>query len=119
MNPTGPKIIVDHIDRNPLNNTKKNLRLSDHKKNAQNKSKREGVTSKYFGVWYTKKKRKWNCSVRKDGKSIFNKYVVDEISCARYRDLYILKYLKDEYYNLNFEWSKEDIEYWTNKLNFV
>ena len=47
-----PNIKIDHIDSDPLNNTKINLRKSDYQKNGQNKRKRKNSLSKYIGIGY-------------------------------------------------------------------
>jgi hypothetical protein len=44
-----PKII-DHIDRNPLNNRRNNLREVDYSMNSHNREKASNKTSKYVGV---------------------------------------------------------------------
>lgn len=59
---TNPKIIVDHIDRNPFNNQKSNLRICSSAENAQNKNGRG--KSKYLGVSIVQTTKKYK---RKDG----------------------------------------------------
>ncbi|AYV76797.1 MAG: hypothetical protein Barrevirus1_19 [Barrevirus sp.] len=114
---TDPLIYVDHIDRNPLNNRLVNLRKSNCKKNPQNQTKQEGLTSKYMGVSYDKKSQLWVGQVRKDYKRIFHIMLEDETACARFRDLFIINHLKDEHYSLNFKWSPDDIIIWKQKLD--
>lgn len=114
---TNPKIYVDHIDSDPCNNTRENLRLSDAKKNAQNKSKALGTTSKYNGIYYNKKRKKWHGRIKKNGSPVFSEYYSNEEYCARHRDLYIINYLQNDTYKLCFVWDDADIKKWTKKLN--
>lgn len=64
---TIPQIIVgqwhDHIDRNPLNNRKSNLRPCDRYDNAHNASLRKDNTSGVTGVWFDKIHSKWVASI--------------------------------------------------------
>ncbi len=116
-NVTDPNVFIDHIDSNPLNNTKQNLRLSDNNKNAQNKKKRRGCTSQFIGVCLIKSQNIWLSSITV--KSIFIRLGVfkDEEIAARKRDLYIINELPDSHYKLNFVWSDEDKLKWTNYFN--
>lgn len=50
LNLTDPKITVDHIDRNPLNNQKCNLRICSHAENMRNCSRRIKSKTGYRGV---------------------------------------------------------------------
>lgn len=60
---------VDHINGNGLDNRKSNLRKSDHKTNAQNRQNlRKTKTSKYKGVFFWKRSKKWHSGIVVNGK---------------------------------------------------
>ena len=59
---------VDHIDCNPLNNCRSNLRLSSHAENMRNVKKNRSNTSGYKGVHWSKDSNKWVASIKVDGK---------------------------------------------------
>lgn len=61
--------IIDHIDRDGLNNTRKNLRLSCFKTNSMNRKNRKNSPFGFKGVSRTKN-GKFNASIMKDGKRI-------------------------------------------------
>lgn len=80
---TYPEIIVDHIDGNPLNNQKSNLRLclaADNVKNAR-KSKK-GASSKYRGVRWFKPHGKWVAKITVNKLEIFIGYFDSEVEAA-------------------------------------
>lgn len=60
--------LVDHIDRDGLNNQRYNLRESNSKGNARNRGLSKSNTSGFKGVvWY---KGKWEARIRVDGKTL-------------------------------------------------
>jgi hypothetical protein len=61
----------DHIDHDTLNNRRSNLRVVNHAGNGQNKSGHRNGTSKYRGVhWHTRDK-KWVAQVKVNGRHIY------------------------------------------------
>ena len=58
----------DHIDRNPLNNRKDNLRQATITENARNRSRYKNNTSGFIGVFWDKKKSKWCANIAVDKK---------------------------------------------------
>ena len=58
---------VDHIDRNPLNNHISNLRWVTNGENGRNKLSRKG-SSKYKGVYFHKKRKKWEVQIQLNNK---------------------------------------------------
>jgi len=64
-------IKCDHRDRNGLNNQRSNLRTATNSQNLANRAGRKNSTSKYLGVSWHTKRRKWIAQMRKDGVSIY------------------------------------------------
>lgn len=60
-------VLVDHINGNPLDNRKANLRLCNDTGNARNASKRKDNTSGFKGVTLHKDTGKWQASIRANG----------------------------------------------------
>lgn len=63
--------IVDHKDRNTLNNRKNNLRIADKSKNNMNKCVLPNNTSGVTGVSYHKRLNKWEARIGYKNKSIY------------------------------------------------
>ena len=59
--PPGHKI--DHKNGNGLDNTNENLRFATDSQNVHNQQKKEGTTSRYFGVSWNKKTKKWRSGI--------------------------------------------------------
>jgi len=64
---TGQLYMYDHIDRNPLNNRKENLRIASHSQNGINRAKQSGKSSIYKGVSKITKTGKFVAQIKKDG----------------------------------------------------
>ena len=62
------KPIVDHKDRDTLNNNLDNLRWATHSENGMNKSLLKSNTSTKAGVSYDKKSDKWRVRIAINGK---------------------------------------------------
>ena len=60
--------LVDHIDTNPLNNRRDNLRLATTSQNAMNKGKPVTNTSGFKGAHYHKLSRVWEAAITVNGK---------------------------------------------------
>lgn len=63
-----PGVEVDHIDGNPLNNRRSNLRPATRTQNQRNRRKqRKPVTSRYKGVCLNRKTGKWIAYINPGG----------------------------------------------------
>jgi len=78
-------ILIDHIDRNGLNNQRSNLRLANYSTNQANKKRLDNKKSKYKGVYFEKSTKKWKSGVMKDGKNFHLGYFkTQEAAAAAY-----------------------------------
>ena len=58
---------VDHVDRNPLNNTRSNLRLATRSENCINRDVSSFNKSGCVGVYWNNSVQKWAVQINKDG----------------------------------------------------
>jgi len=59
--------IVDHMNRNSLDNRRNNLRLVTHSANMYNSKMQTNNTSGYRGICWHKTQKKWNVQIRVHG----------------------------------------------------
>jgi hypothetical protein len=95
--------MVDHIDRNPMNNCLSNLRETTYKENNNNRSKSETSNAIELGVTYSAKDDAYKARIKQDGKEICKQYSVK-------------KYGKDEALRLAIE-TRRDFNKAFNCLN--
>jgi len=67
--PCGFKLVVDHINNTTCDNRLENLQILSHRSNI-NKSKSLGK-SKYRGVCWSIKNKKWRARIQVNGKNLF------------------------------------------------
>ena len=79
-------LVVDHIDHNGLNNTRKNLRLCTRAENNRNQRPKPGGTSKYKGVSWHSEKRKFRAYITYERKTHYLGDFTDENEAARTYD---------------------------------
>lgn len=79
---TDSNIIIDHIDRNPKNNMKENLRITDHSGNKRNLPIKINNTSGIPGVRYDQNRRRWCMEIRDENGNRVRK----NFGCKKYGD---------------------------------
>jgi len=99
--------IVDHINGNKLDNRRENLRITTTTKNAQNKRKKDGLTSKYIGVRFVSNRNNYRANIKINGIQTDLGSYKTEKEAAEARDMYIVHELPDSLYNLNFPDKKQ------------
>ena len=83
-------LVVDHIDRNPLNCCKSNLRLCTRAQNVYNRGPVPNRSSKYKGVSYDprRKKNRWRVKLCKEGKPYHVGYFPTEYRAVQMADVW-------------------------------
>ena len=94
-------LLVDHINGNPLDNQRSNLRLCTPVQNSINRYVRQGQTSKYKGVNWDKLHKKWKTTIGVSGKGKFLGYFSLEDDAAKAYDAAAIAYY-GEFANINF-----------------
>jgi len=97
------KLLVDHINNDPLDNRRANLRLATWSQNMRNRPKTKTKTSsKYIGVCFEKRICRWTVKIRTNGKRYWIGTFKSEIEAAKAYDRAARKY-HGEFAKLNFE----------------
>lgn len=87
----------DHIDRNPLNNRRNNLRAATHTENMRNHSRRKDNTSGYTGVTLDKKSSTWEAQLSIGGKCLHLGKFIDKEDAIQARLRAELKYFGSDF----------------------
>jgi hypothetical protein len=96
----GDKLLVDHINHNPLDNRKCNLRIATRLENNRNSTSRKNSSSKYLGVSWSNHNKRWMAYIRIKGKTIhLGGFKIEEDAALAYNQAAV-EYFR-EYANLN------------------
>lgn len=74
MNPIPGGLEIDHKDRDPLNNTRSNLRYATSSQNKANSFHHNVNTSGFKGIYFHKASKKWHARIKNNGKFQSLKY---------------------------------------------
>lgn len=101
-------MIVDHKNRNKLDNTREGLRICTQQENTRNAGKIQGTYSRFKGVSYRKERDKYFGQVYCEGEQYYLGLYADEIDAARAYDLTAVA-LFGEFARINFpeEWTPQ------------
>jgi hypothetical protein len=96
-----PHLVVDHINHNGLDNRKDNLRLCTRAQNALNQRPRKGTSSKYKGVYWHERDKRFYAQISHKGKRFHLGSFKSETQAAKAYDKKA-KELFGEFAHLNF-----------------
>ena len=92
---------IDHINGNGLDNRRCNLRIATHSQNGANQRARKGGTSRYKGVFWHKRDKRWVAKITSNKQIIHLGNFANEIKAAKTYDINAVL-LFGEFARLNF-----------------
>jgi hypothetical protein len=93
---------IDHKDKNALNNSLDNLRWVSHSQNNYNRNmKTQNSTSKFRGVSWDKKIKKWRVAIYLNQKKTFLGYFEIEEEGAKAFNEFVISHNLQEFVDLN------------------
>lgn len=95
-------MVVDHINHDGMDNRRASIRAATRAQNIRNRKKfAKSSGSKYKGIYWRKKTRKWEAQITFERKKIFLGCFRSEIDAAKAYDRAAIKY-HGEFASLNF-----------------
>lgn len=82
MNPPA-NLVIDHIDGDPKNNRKSNLRVCTQAENSRNQRSQKSKASRWRGVSMCKSTGRWQVAIRVGGTRVWGGRFSDEIEAAQ------------------------------------
>ena len=92
MYPIPDDLQIDHINGDPSDNRRSNLRLCTNQQNAQNRGAQANNKSGYKGVSWHKHSKKWQSQIKANDKVIPLGYFDDPIDAAKTYNEAAIKY---------------------------
>jgi hypothetical protein len=92
LNVLDAKTLVDHINRNELDNRKSNLRIANKQQNGANAELSKHNTSGFKGVSYKADKGKWKSYIAVNGRQIHAGYFNTAAEAARQYNKLAIQY---------------------------
>lgn len=91
-------MMVDHINHNPLDNRKSNLRVVTNQQNSMNKGLQSNNTSGYPGVYWSKTENKWYARIKINGENICLGYYINKEDAIESKKQAEIKYFGEYRY---------------------
>lgn len=91
-------IEVDHINGDPLDNQRSNMRMCTHAENLRNQRPQTGGTSKHRGVSWCKRDARWQVHIKVNGKRLYLGNFTDEDDAARAYDAAAVQHFGEFYH---------------------
>ena len=89
LNNTDSNKVIDHINRDKLDNRRENLRTVSYSLNNRNKRKRDGTSSQYQGVAFRVRTKKWQAQIKINSKTVhLGTFKSEEEAYQRYLEEY-------------------------------
>jgi hypothetical protein len=79
-------VLIDHKDRNGLNNTKANLRVATASQNLHNRPGHKNSTSKFKGVSWSNERNRWCAQIMVNGRTYRLGKFISEVAAAKAYD---------------------------------
>jgi hypothetical protein len=84
--------VVDHINRDSLDNRIENLRSCNSRENCRNSAGQKSRKSKFKGVWYEEKGNRWRAQLKIEGKRVHLSQHTTEAEAAQAYNEAAIKY---------------------------